>query len=199
MGLVGKLALNLYELYVRAADKLFSLSIAGAFAEFGSRSIIQRPARISGASRISIGHRVFVGAGSWLNAITEQDTDGPAILIGSGTSMSGICVISAVRRVTLEENVLLARNVYISDHIHNYQATEKPVMSQGVGKVLPVTIGRGAWLGQNVVVCPGVTIGRGAVVGANSVVNADVPDYCLAVGSPARVVRKFSETDRPTP
>jgi acetyltransferase-like isoleucine patch superfamily enzyme len=54
---------------------------------------------------------------------------------------------------------------------------------------LPVLIKRGAWLGQNVVVCPGVTIGRGAVVGANSVVNQDLPDHCVAAGAPARVLK----------
>jgi acetyltransferase-like isoleucine patch superfamily enzyme len=98
--------------------------------------------------------------------------------------------------VRLEENVLIARNVYISDHIHNFDTPGLPVMAQGVGKVLPVTIGRGAWLGQNVVICPGVSIGRGAVIGANSVVNSNIPEYSLAVGAPARVVRQFSESER---
>ena len=56
-------------------------------------------------------------------------------------------------------------------------------------------IGDGAWLGQNVVVCPGVTIGRGAVIGANAVVLDDVPDYAVAVGVPASVVRRFAGTE----
>lgn len=197
MGLAGKLALNSYRFYVRAMDKLFSVLILRAFAEAGRQSVIQRPVRISGESRISIGDKVFIGAGSWLNAIDDQDSKVLAIYIGSGTSISGTCVISAVRSVRLEENVLIARNVYISDHIHNFDTPGLPVMAQGVGKVLPVTIGRGAWLGQNVVICPGVSIGRGAVIGANSVVNSNIPEYSLAVGAPARVVRQFSESERP--
>ena len=79
--------------------------------------------------------------------------------IGKGSSIAGGCVISAVRSVQLEDNVLLARNVYISDHMHKYTDTEIPVIAQGIDNIKPVLVKRGAWLGQNVVVCPGVTIG----------------------------------------
>ena len=64
-------------------------------------------------------------------------------------------------------------------------------MHQGVDNVGEVVIDDGAWLGQNVVVTSGVRIGRGAAVGANAVVTKDVPDYSLAVGSPARVVKSW--------
>jgi acetyltransferase-like isoleucine patch superfamily enzyme len=93
--------------------------------------------------------------------------------------------------VRLGRKVLLARGVYVSDHIHRYDDVERAVLDQGVARVEPVEIGDGAWLGENVVVCPGVTIGRGAVVGANSVVLDDIPDHSLAVGAPASVVRRF--------
>ena len=106
--------------------------------------------------------------------------------------MSGYCVLSAVRSVVLEDNVLMARNVYISDHIHRYTDLDMPIQKQGVDKISPVHICAGAWLGQNVVVCPGVRIGRNAIIGANSVVNKDIPDYCVAVGAPACVVKKIT-------
>ena len=63
------------------------------------------------------------------------------------------------------------------------------MLVQGIAGVAGVDIGDGAWLGQNVVVCPGVSIGRGAVIGANSVVKDDVPAFSVAAGAPARVVR----------
>ncbi|MGH2840338.1 MAG: acyltransferase, partial [Solirubrobacteraceae bacterium] len=65
-------------------------------------------------------------------------------------------------------------------------------LDQGLDPVAPVEIGDGAWLAQNVVVCPGVRVGRGAVVGASAVVTRDVPDFCVAVGAPARVVHEFA-------
>ena len=115
-----------------------------------------------------------------------------ALEVGDGTSIAGNCVLSAARSVRLGRKVLLARNVYISDHIHAYGDTGRAVLEQGVEQIREVVVEDGAWLGQNVVVCPGVTIGRGAVVGANSVVLEEVPAHSLAVGAPARVVREFA-------
>jgi acetyltransferase-like isoleucine patch superfamily enzyme len=57
-----------------------------------------------------------------------------------------------------------------------------------------VVIGDGSWLGHGAVVLPGVTIGKHVVIGANSVVTKDIPDFSVAVGSPARVIRQYDET-----
>lgn len=194
MKLLGRLALFGYRAAVRIQSKIFSVLISGSFAQFGKKTVVMNPIRVSGEERIAIGSGVFIGPGSWLQALSGGDNNAVAIKIGNGTSIAGYCVISAVRSVVLEEDVLLARNVYISDHIHKYDQNEKPILAQGVDKVAAVTIRRGAWLGQNVVVCPGVKIGRGAVVGANSVVNQDIPDYSLAVGAPARVLKLFGKS-----
>lgn len=154
--------------------------------------MLMNPLRLGGEERIAVGNHVFLGPDSWLQTLPDGENQSAAIIIGSGTSIVGWCVISAVRSVILEESVLFARNVYVSDHIHRYSQVGIPIMEQGVDKVAPVLIKRGAWLGQNVVVCPGVTIGRGAVIGANSVVLNDIPDYSVAVGAPARVVKTIS-------
>src|SRR5882672_113042 len=114
----GSLALAAYRLGARLRDKLFSVSVGGAFAEFGKRSVIQLPARIAGERRIAIGSDVFVGAGSWLQVIGSSGS-GPALVIGNGTSIAGGCVLSAASSVRLGERVLLARNVYIADHMHS--------------------------------------------------------------------------------
>lgn len=175
----------------RVRDKLFSLAIKGSFAQFGRRSVIQRPVRLSGERQIAVGDDVFVGAGSWLLVLESCDTP-LAIELGSGTSIAGTCVISAAQHIRLGANVLLARNVYLADHMHGFEDPDAAVLDQGITRVLPIEIGDGAWLGQNVVVSPGVRIGRGAVIGANSVVREDVPDFSVAVGAPARVVRTFA-------
>ena len=83
--------------------------------------------------------------------------------------------------------------------MHAYDDPKRPVLAQGITRVLPVEIGDGAWLGENVVVGPGVRIGRGAVIGANSVVLEDIPDHAVAVGAPARVVRRFAEDEQRVP
>lgn len=189
---LGSMFASCYRASIRLRSKVFSLLLSGAFAHFGRKTVLMYPVRLEGEWRIAIGDHVFIGPGSWLQTLSVNHSESVAISIGRGTSVAGACVISAVRSVTLEENVLVARNVYISDHIHKYTDTGVPVMAQGVDKIRPVTIKRGAWLGQNVVICPGVTIGMGSVVGANSVVLQDVPDYSVAVGAPAKVVKTTS-------
>lgn len=192
MGSFGSLGLRTYRLGGSVRDKLFAVAVGGAFAEFGARSVIQLPVRLAGEGRIAVGDDVFVGAGSWLQVIGNSG-DGPALVIGNGTSIAGGCVLSAAHSVRIGEEVLLARNVYIADHMHRYSDTTRAVLNQGITRVEGVEIGDGAWLGQNVVIGPGVRVGRGAVIGANSVVLSDVPDFAVAVGAPARTVRTITD------
>jgi acetyltransferase-like isoleucine patch superfamily enzyme len=187
----GRSFLQSYRALQRGRNKLFSLAISGSFASFGSHTVIELPLRLSGERRIALGNDIFLGAGCWLRVAGTGD--GIALEIGDGTSIAGGCVLSVEQSLRIGTAVLLARNVYIADHMHAFDEAHRPVLEQGVDRVAPVDIGDGAWLGQNVVVGPGVRIGRGAVVGANSVVLADVPDYAVAVGAPARVVRRIAE------
>jgi lipopolysaccharide O-acetyltransferase len=191
----GRGAVGLYRTVVRVRDKLFSGMSSGAFAGFGAHTVLQLPIRLDGEPRIQIGSNVFIGAGSWLQAI-DVDPDRPshevAIRIGDGVSIAGGIVLSAVSSLTIGDKATFARNVYIADHTHAYDDPSVPILEQGITGVRPVVIGEGAWLGENVVVLPGITIGRNAVVSANSVVAKDIPEYSLAIGVPARVVRKFA-------
>lgn len=172
--------------------------ISGSFASFGSRSVIQPPVRLMGERRIAVGNGVFVGAGSWLQVL-KGDGERVALELGDGTSIAGNCVVSAAQSVRVGARVLIARGVYISDHSHAYEDMGRAVLDQGVTQVDPVEVCDGAWLGENVVIGPGVRVGRGAVIGANSVVLDDVPDHCIAVGAPAKVVRRLdSQTQRST-
>jgi acetyltransferase-like isoleucine patch superfamily enzyme len=142
---------------------------------------------------MALGESVMINRDCWLQTIPGSgDTDSPKLVIKSHTGIGMGSHISAAKHVLLEEYVLLGRNVYISDHAHAFEEIDLPIMKQGINRIAPVVVGRETWLGQNVVVLPGVTIGRHCVIGANSVVNSSIPDYCVAVGAPARVVRQFN-------
>lgn len=173
----------------RGRDRIFSAIAAGGFSEFGKGTRILLPFRVLNAHRIAIGSGALIGAGSWLN-VPVSGPRGAIISIGDRVRMNQTS-ISAVESVVIEEGVGIARGVYISDHSHSFDDPDLPVRDQPVGRIAPVRIGRGAWLGQNVVVLPGVTIGAGAVIGANSVVRDDVPPRTVAVGAPARIVREL--------
>jgi acetyltransferase-like isoleucine patch superfamily enzyme len=191
--LVGAGTVAAYQAWRRLRDKLWSWLASGAFASFGRHSTIALPVRLLNAGRIAIGHHVFLGPDCWLQVLPGPACAAPRLEIGDGTQVSGSAVLSAAQSIVLEDHVLLARNVYVADHSHAYAAAGTPVLAQGLDKVKPVRVRSGAWLGQNVVVCPGVTIGRGSVVGAGSVVTTDLPDWCVAVGAPARVVKTFAK------
>ena len=91
---------------------------------------------------------------------------------------------------------MTADRVYISDNLHSYEDVDKPVLEQPVRQIAPVEIGEGTWLGEGVCVI-GAKIGKGCVIGANAVVTKDIPDYSVAVGSPAKVIKKYnSDTKR---
>jgi acetyltransferase-like isoleucine patch superfamily enzyme len=184
---LGHFWLSLYRLWVRAWAKAFSVLASGGFASFGARSVLETPIRISGEERISVGSDVYIGAGSWLQVLKGENE--VALFFGDGTGVAGSCVFSAASSIRIGSHVLIARGVYIADHSHAFDDISRPVLAQGITGVRPVEIGDGAWLGENVVIGPGVKVGRGAVVGANSVVLDDVPDFAVAVGAPARIVR----------
>jgi lipopolysaccharide O-acetyltransferase len=189
---LGKTFLSLYRGWLRVRTKGFSVLAGPAFASFGKRSVLELPVRLTGEEHIAVGDDVFIGGGSWLQVLGTP-SDSPVIVVGDGTAIAGGCVLSAAHSLRLGRQVLIARNVYISDHVHAFENTDQAVLKQGITGIGGVEIGDGAWLGQNVVVTPGVRVGRGAVVGANSVVRDDVPDFAVAVGAPARVIRQFAE------
>ena len=92
----------------------------------------------------------------------------------------------------IEEYVLLGPQCLHFGHAHAYENITLPISQQGINRIAPVTIGRETWLGENVLVLPGVTIGKHCVIGANSVVNTSIPDYSVAVGAPARAIKRYN-------
>ncbi|WP_406672103.1 acyltransferase, partial [Natronospira sp.] len=101
--------------------------------------------------------------------------------------------VFAQQSVTIEDDVMFASNVFLNDGSHGYQTATVPYKYQPIFRIAPIVVGRGSWIGQNVVIMPGVTIGEHAIIGANSVVTASVPPRCIAAGSPARVLKLWDE------
>ena len=116
------------------------------------------------------------------------------IRIGEGSEIGERCRISIANSLEIGKKVLLSPNVYITDCDHEYRDIKTPVMEQGILKnSQTVSIGDGSYIGINVVIVGNVKIGNHCVVGANSVVTKNIPDYCLAVGSPARIIKRYDE------
>jgi acetyltransferase-like isoleucine patch superfamily enzyme len=174
---------------------VFTLLLSSELKAIGRGTRISPPFRFCNLRQISLGKGVIVSRDCWFVALNNgENGDGPKLIIDSHAGIGMGATISAARRVEIGEFVLLARNVYISDHGHGFEDVSVPVMHQGITEPKPVKIGRHSWLGQNVCVLPGVSIGQHCIIGANSVVLSDVPDYSVAVGSPARVIKTHNKT-----
>ncbi len=156
----------------------------------GKNVAIDRWVRIYNPRDISIGDYVHLQENVWLNVVEPEVKK--VLTIGKNCDIGRNSFLSAKQEITLEDYVLLAPNVYISDHSHRYDDKKVPIVLQGMTKPLPVRIGSGTWIGINSVILPGVTIGKNCVIGAGSVVNTSIPDFSVAVGSPAKVVRKIT-------
>lgn len=160
------------------------------FGNYGKNSIIRHPLEINNRKQISIGNNVYVGEYAWIMARGNQDSD-IKLIINDNTQIGHYVHIVASELIKIENDVLIADKVFISDCTHNYNDIDIAVLKQGISVLKPVSIGEGTWIGEGVCVC-GADIGRHCVIGANSVVVNDIPDYCVAVGSPAKVIKRFN-------
>lgn len=133
------------------------------------------------------------GEGVWIAAPFSVDY-GENIYLGENCEINFNCVFLDCNRITIGRNVLIAPNVQIYTVFHPVKAAERMPEGMGFCKSLtaPVTIGDNVWIGGGAIVLPGVTIGNNVTIGAGSVVTKSIPDDCLAVGNPCRVIRALN-------
>jgi acetyltransferase-like isoleucine patch superfamily enzyme len=160
------------------------------FKKCGKNVKIVNPLKIDGIGNISLHDNVIVNYKSWLAAIPLSG-DKCILEIGEGCAIGHFNHIYATREIIIERKVLTADKVYISDNVHNYSNPFIPIIDQGVKQLKSVRIGEGTWIGENVCVI-GANIGKNCVIGANAVVTKDIPDYCIAVGIPAKVIKIYN-------
>lgn len=163
------------------------------FGEIAKSTTVFLPIRVDGGENISIGMNTVIQSDCWFLTL-PLDNEPVKLYIGNGCQLGHRNHITAVRSVVLGEKVLTACNVYISDNYHEFKDIEKAILDQPVRFKKEVEIGDGSWLGENVCIV-GASVGKNCVIGANSVVTKDIPDYCVAVGAPAKVIRHYSKKD----
>ena len=164
------------------------------FGRFGKNSIICFPTNtLYNEHYIHVGSGTMIGPHCTLSAgmmpgqicITDPVVSiGDRCLIGKGSAVVGHFSI------TIGNDVWTGHNVYITDQNHGYEDVTRPIGTPSMPEK-PVTIGDGSWIGYGSVVLPGACIGDHVVIGANSVVTGDIPSYSVAVGSPAKVIRRY--------
>ena len=151
---------------------------------------IREPEHISLGSNFnggeSIGIHVF---GKYKNKTVCEN---PEIVIGDNVTMGKYSYISCANRVEVGNGVMISTNAFVTDNVHGQSKLDEldiPPSDRMIFSKGPVVLGDNVWLGRNVVVMPNVKIGKGSVIGANAVVTHDIPDYSIAAGVPAKVLR----------
>ena len=157
--------------------------------------IVRRPFYMRGARHVAIGKGFTTGVGCRIDAFPEQA--GTCIHIGNDVQINDYVHLGSVESIKIGDRVLIASKVFISDHNHGFykgsEAHSSPFESPIERKLVsaPIVIEEDVWLGEFVCVLPGVTIGRGSIIGAMSVVTRNIPPMCIAVGSPAKVIKTY--------
>lgn len=160
--------------------------------------LIRFPLNLRGRKFIDFGSQLTTGIGCRLEAFAGNNPSETKLVFGHGVQINDYVHMVAMDNISIGDNVLMASHVFISDNSHgSYKGDSRdsnptipPTERDYV--TAPVSIGNNAWIGEGVCIMPGVNIGEGCVIGAHSIVTKDIPDYCIAVGSPAKVVKKYN-------
>jgi acetyltransferase-like isoleucine patch superfamily enzyme len=136
----------------------------------------------AGYGRLEIGRWVHIGDGNSLRCHEGSLRIGDKVVFGKDNTVN--CYLD----VEIGAATIVADWVYVTDFDHRTENVHVPIKDQGIVKT-PVRIGPDCWVGAKVSVLRGTRIGRGSVLGAHAVVRGDIPEYSVAVGTPARVVR----------
>jgi acetyltransferase-like isoleucine patch superfamily enzyme len=191
------------EVLIRAWEHTIVLGAIGPdtrrgkrFGRFGAGSVVCFPSNtIFNERYIHIGAGTMFGPQITLSAgmVPGQEmVSDPVISVGDRCLFGKGSGIVGHLQIVIGDDVWTGHHVYITDQNHGYDDLSLPISMQ-VMPERPVSIGDGSWIGHGAVVLPGATIGRHVVIGANSVVTGHIPDFSVAAGVPARVIKTIEQ------
>lgn len=143
-------------------------------------------------SRLSSGpnQSIQLGNGVTICSFTTIETAGGNIIIGDNVTVGEYSTLQGQGDIEIGANVLLASHVHIVSNNHIYTDINIPIKYQK-NNSSKVYIKENSWIGINVVIQAGVTIGKNYIIGSSSIVRSNIPDYCVAVGNPAKVIKRY--------
>jgi len=143
---------------------------------------------------ISLGKNVTIWNNARIEGITlyAHKNFNPHIIIEDGVSMQQRCHITAADTLVIGKNAMISFDVSIQDTDHEYEDLTLPIGNQPL-IVRKTQIGENCFIGSGVKIQAGTILGRHCVVGTNAVVRGVFPDYCVIVGVPAKIVKRYDE------
>lgn len=163
------------------------------FGAIGKGSRIGKPLLIKNKKSIKLGINVILFPHSRIELIDRYSGKNynPELIIGNNSQIHQNCHLTCAQQIVIGNNVIIVANVTITDIIHPHDNVLEPI-NQNPIKTLPVRIEDEVYIYNNSVILPGVSIGKHSIIGANSVVTTSVPSYSIAVGNPAKVIKRYN-------
>lgn len=178
--------------------KEIGIKTKNKFYEFGLNSTILKPyLQLSGYKNIKIGYNTTILTNSRLSVYGNSNDINIQIGNDCYIDFGFSALASSQAKIIIGDNVLFASNVLVTNENHGINPElDIPYMSQPLS-AKDVYIGNGCWIGEQVCILSGVSIGEKCIIGAGSVVTKSIPDYCIAAGNPAKVLKRYNfETKR---
>jgi len=168
---------------------------------YGKARLIRFPFDIRNKDSILIGKNFTTGRCCRIESYGCLENDNINIIIGDNVQINDFVHIASVNSVFIGNHVLIASKVFITDINHGDYSSHSdfniniPPINQPLSSK-SVNIGDYVWIGESVCVLPGVTIGEHSIIGAMSCVTKSIPSYSIAVGNPAKVIKKYDHTTK---
>ena len=166
---------------------------------FNKSRLIRFPFDIRNRKFIDLGINLTTGVGCRFEAHPNNNQKKKCIVFGKNVEINDYVHIVSSESVKIGNNVLLASKIFISDTNHgcysgtlNTHSSPETIPNDRLLSTNPVIIEDNVWIGEFVSILAGVKIGKGSIIGSNSVVSKSIPPNCIAVGSPARIIKKFN-------
>ena len=170
---------------------LINLQKRFLFGAYGKDVYIEPEVVINRPRFVHLGDHVRIKRNTSINLHPQDKKSREGILfVGNDVIISEGCIISGCNKVVIEENVGISPYVMIVDNSRKPGDVIRPSKEQKL-EIGSVHIGADSWIAYNACILPNVTIGKHCIIGALSIVNSDIPSYSVAVGAPARVVKRF--------
>ena len=163
------------------------------FGEFGKNSFIKGKIWLTNPENIFIRKYCNIGPYCRLETFSNYGNNitKPKLTIGENSSIQHAVHIYCANSVTLGKGSLIASGCMITDNNHGTKPEEGLYVKQPL-KYRETIIGDDVWLGENVSVLAGSIIGKKSIVRSNSVVIGEIPEYCIASGNPAKIIKKYN-------
>ncbi len=163
-----------------------------------SARLIRFPIDLRGKKFIDFGKKLTTGYHCRIETYPLEKGCAKVLKFGENVQINDFVHIAAAKEVDIGNNVLIASKIFISDICHGEYTdienmsgpNERPNDRKLSAK--PVIIHDDVWIGEMVSILPGVEIGKGSIIGANSVVTKSVPEYSIAAGNPAKVIKQYN-------